>query len=94
MKKVVVVAAVAWVAGVAAAVSAEGEKKESSCGDAGGGEDKEAPFGEGDDDDDMVDRSPSFQESNPRNNCCFCGNPDLLAIAEFGRPLPASWQII
>lgn len=93
MKKVVVVAAVAGVAGVAAAVSAEGEKKESSCGDAGGGEDKEAPFGEGDDDD-MVDRSPSFQESNPRNNCCFCGNPDLLAIPEFGRPLPASWQII
>lgn len=39
-------------------VSVEGEKKDSSFGDTGGGEEKEAPLGEGDDD--IADRPPPF----------------------------------
>lgn len=41
---------------VVGVASVEGENKDSSFGGTGGGEEKEAPFGEGDDD--IVDPSP------------------------------------
>lgn len=95
---------VAAAVGVLGVVPVEGVKKDSSFGDEDGGEEREAPFGEGDDD--MVNRpllvllhtacrlNSFFRESNPRKNSCYwsCGgNLDPLAIAKRACPLPASW---